>query len=839
MAAGSGPVGLRDSSSPVDSEVIAKGAAHFTAGQYAEALALVDDALTRTPDDATLLFARGSTLFAWGRFYEALQSLQHAREAGMGDLDLHIQLGWTCFNLQRLTEAEMHFRNAVAAEPDSEEAYVALANVLETRGTLSAQAAEFEEGLSRWPENYNAVMLLGACRFHKGDRAGGTSTFRQAISIDPTRSQAWSNLGVALGHDERFEEGLEALRRAFEIDAANGSSENVLNFATVLREDDRHAEALNLLERDLAGNPDPREHWLRSVLLLEAGRFTEGWAEHEFRWMKEPLVSSRWALRRPVWEGQDLSGKTILLHAEQGFGDAIQFIRYARLLKDRGARVVFAAFNDFPEISRDFDDVDEVRVDGSVLDFDFHIPLLSLPRVLGTTLASIPSHVPYVKARASYLERWSQRIQSTQKLKVGLVWAGNPKHVRDRMRSLQLAQLTSLGRIADLQLYSLQKSATAADEIAASGLDLVDLGQHFDNFCDTAAAIHLLDLVISVDTSVAHLAGALGKPVWLMIPKPADWRWLLEGDRTPWYPTMRLFRQPERNRWDCVVENIESSLRELASSRDRTMLTRMHDIAPAGGPIGTTARVEPYRVNDQARLCDVNETRYGIVQYPPQGAMAESLRHYGEYRHAEIELMARFIKPGAFVLEADCGAGVVSLFLAAAVGETGHVIAYEDDRLLHQLARQNLSANRVGNVTLLERRLGTAPPLSSSRGNGASDPIACRADSIDGLRLTRLDSIRINWGSSASCILTGGSETLWRLRPWLFIAVEGEGQTRGLARVARDHGYQCWRFCAPLFNPENYNCRADDVFVEQNAHGLVCIPEEVDMDVDLKGCTQL
>jgi hypothetical protein len=627
------------------------------------------------------------------------------------------------------------------------------------------------------------------------------------------------------------------LRHAFEIDQQHGSSESVLNYATVLREDDRHAEALELLEQDLLHNPDPREHWLRSVLLLEAGRFVEGWREHEFRWMREPLVASRITTRRPVWDGQDLRGKTIVLHAEQGLGDAIQFIRYARLLKARGARVVFDAFKDFFEISHDFADIDEVRVACPTGDYDYHAPLLSLPRAFGTTVASIPAHVPYVRVRPAHKERWARRIADSAKLKVGLVWAGNPRHVRDRMRSLSLAQLACLAGIDGIQLYSLQKGATAAAELTASGLDIVDLAQDFVDFCDTAAAISHLDLVISVDTSVAHLAGALAKPVWLMIPKPADWRWLLEGDSTPWYPTMRIFRQPERGRWDILVEDIARSLEQAVQDREQALQCPRDD-----GSSGTTSASQAASYSEhepgvhEAARCGVQEARYGIVQYPPNGLMAQSVRHYGEYRQAELDLLRRFIKPGSWVLEACCGAGAATLFLANAVTEAGHVVAYEDDQLLHQLARQNLAANRVRNVTLLRRRLGARPsPVLSDDVNAN----AGHADSVDGLRLAQLDWMMINASAAASAILAGASETLWRLRPWLFVVIEREGQAPEIARTARDCGYQAWQHTAPLFSPANYNCRSDNIFPGEHAHGLFCIPEEFDVDVNLDGCLPL
>jgi tetratricopeptide (TPR) repeat protein len=804
---------------------IAQGSAHFKAGRLAETLAIVDQGLVEAPEDGTLLFARASTLFAWGRFAEALESFRRASDVGLSHFDLDMQLGWTYMRLGRAADAEAHFRKAVATEPESESAWIALANALESRGALAAEAHRFVDVLSRWPQNYDAVMLLAACRAHLGDQDGSTAEFRRVVELNPTRSRGWSNLGVALGWREQYEEGLQALRRAFDIDRSNGTTDTLQNLATALREEGHFDEAMNLLDEILQDKPDANALWLRSVMLLEAGRLAEGWVQHEFRWMREPLASVRWTLRRPVWDGQDLRGKTVMLHAEQGFGDAIQFIRYARMLKQCGARVIFDAFRDFAEISHDFDDVDEVAQDGAMPDFDYHIPLLSLPRVLGTTLSSIPAHVPYLRVRPERSERWAGSIGEGNKLKVGLVWAGNPKHVRDGMRSIPLARFARLARIEGVQLYSLQKGDRAVDQIASSGVDIIDLASEFDDFCDTAAAIGHLDLVISVDTSVAHLAGALAKPVWTMIAEPADWRWLTNGDRTPWYPTMRLFRQQKRNRWDSVIEDVESALQELAATRcpGDTQSSRTLDSVPVWD--GCETRLADACEAEPLRLCRVAETRYGILQYSPKDrVVAESLRYYGEYLQPQLALLGRFMRPGSWVVDARAGIGIDTLFMAECAGAQGHVLAYEPDAYYHQIIAQNLAANRVKNVTLLHRTVAGPTDSRSS--------IDVPADTVDGLRLSRLDWIRMKSGDCID-VLSGARDTLWRLRPWLFVAGETFDQIEQCKEAVRDYGYQSRPLSTPLFSAQNYNRRCDDIFAGDSALSLLCIPEEIEVDIEL------
>ncbi|HEV2170938.1 MAG TPA: tetratricopeptide repeat protein, partial [Candidatus Binatus sp.] len=522
---------------------IAEGAALFSEARFAEALAVTDRALEKSPRYPDLLFARGSVLFGWGRHVEAYESYRRAAGAGLDHPDLDMQLGWSCVSVGRLDDAEVHFRKGVAAAPDSLTAYVALVNVLEMRGTLASCASEMASGLSRWPDDYDAMNFLGGCKLHQADREGAIEAFRRATVIDPARPRAWINLGTALDWATSLPEALAAFERAYELEAADGiTGDSFVNLAVALREQGRRAEAVDLLRRSLARNPDVKGHVLYSMILLEMGWFEEGWLQHEFRWLKEPLRSIRWTIRRPQWSGQDLQGKTIVLHAEQGFGDAIQFIRYAPMLKSMGARVLFDPFRGFDAISTSFDGLDEVLRDGNMPDFDFHLPLLSLPRVFGADATSIPSRIPYLRTQPTYLDKWLPRIVAPGKVKVGIVWAGNPKHPRDYQRSVPVSMLASLRSVEGVQFYSLQKGPISL----ASPLDVVDLGPELDDYCDTAAIVSMLDLVISVDTSVAHLAGALGKLVWLMVPTPPDWRWLLEGERTAWYPTMLLFRQKER-----------------------------------------------------------------------------------------------------------------------------------------------------------------------------------------------------------------------------------------------------------------------------------------------------
>ena len=270
---------------------------------------------------------------------------------------------------------------------------------------------------------------------------------------------------------------------------------------------------------------------------------------------------------QPRWKGEDLNGRTVLLYAEQGFGDTIQFIRYAPLVKQRGGRVMFVCMPEVAPLLVNFAGVDEMVPQGTLPPFHLHCPLLSLPMIFNTRVETIPASVPYLKADPRLSEQWSMKLQSRPgRLKVGLAWAGRPTHADDARRSMRLAQLAPLAQVKGVTFFSLQKGEAAAESARApAGMDLIDCAADLHDFADTAALVSQLDLVVAVDTAVAHLAGAMGKPVWVLLPFKPDWRWLLDRNDTPWYPTMRLFRQGGKREWDGVTEEVAKVLHDWSS----------------------------------------------------------------------------------------------------------------------------------------------------------------------------------------------------------------------------------------------------------------------------------
>ncbi|HQU42170.1 MAG TPA: tetratricopeptide repeat protein, partial [Pirellulales bacterium] len=374
-------------------------------------------------------------------------------------------------------------------------------------------------------------------------------------------AEAHGGLALALSRQDNLDGALESYREALRLrpDVAGDH----VNMGFILSELGRRSEALACYDRALAldpGMPDARTN--RAYLLLLEGKLAEGWAEYEWRW-KRPELPER-PFPQPLWDGSPLDGKTIMLHAEQGFGDTLHFIRYARLVHERGGRVIVVCQRPLVALLSRCEAVEQVLAHGDPLPpFDVHAPLLSLPRIFGTTLANIPGDVPYIQGEPRTVARWRDELGGVSDFKIGIAWQGSRAHRGDHGRSMPLSYFAPLAAISGVRLYSLQKNDGQEQLGQVSfGERIVDLSPRLESFDDTAAAMEHLDLVICCDTSVAHLAGALARPVWVAVATVPDWRWLLDRDDTPWYPTMRLFRQHRRGDWHDVFARITSALAE-------------------------------------------------------------------------------------------------------------------------------------------------------------------------------------------------------------------------------------------------------------------------------------
>ncbi len=790
-------------------------------------------------------------MFAWGRFREARDAFDKATASGTRNVALHLQLGWSCYYTGKLDEGEAWMRQVVASDPGNWQAHFVLGAIHQARRKLDEALASYARGMELHPGDVQAYVMSGICKLEQGDHSAAEVLFRRAIAIDDRSAIAWANLGAALGSEDRFDVALEAFERAVRLEQEGSDAcDSFVNFATNLREAGRTKEAFALYEQNLVQRPSVTGLGDYALALLTDGQLTQGWALYEFRWLKEPFLSLRPRFPRPVWAGQDLDGKTILLLGEQGFGDIIQFIRYAPLLKRLGATVFLQLRSGLESLAASFPGVDRVfDRDAPLPPFDFHLHLMSLPGVFGTELASIPADIPYLRADSARSDRWAGRLTAAGKLKVGLVWAGNPTHARDRLRSMSLGQLAPLLKIDGARFYSLQKGPAAAqiETLHLSDDDLVNLGPVLDDFSDAAAVLSEMDLVVCVDTAIAHLAGALGKTVWLLVPQFSDFRWLEGRGDSPWYPTMRLFRQSRRGEWDDVVERVTTALAERVRAGE-TGVTAPATSRPASPTLPFARPRAEAMAGHRPGFSAIAECRDGIVQYlPDEEFVGDSLGWYGEYLQPQLDLLGRLVRPGATILEAGAGIGAHALSLAANAGESGHLFLYESRPVVQRILRQNLGANRITNVTVMRRSLegprasdtksGVArPPSRDASGMGAAAKLT---ETLDELQLERLDWLKMNSTVAALAVLDGAAETLWRLRPLLFVAVADQLSMAALAARAREFGYRCWQMETPLFNPKNFNRRETDIFAGRAARALLAVPEEIDVDVALEGCIEL
>ncbi|CAK0764348.1 putative UDP-N-acetylglucosamine--peptide N-acetylglucosaminyltransferase SPINDLY [Azospirillaceae bacterium] len=442
------------------------------------------------------------------------------------------EYGLFCISKQRYVDAIAMFEILAPRTPKNISVHYNLALALQRAGRLEEAKESLEYVLAQDPSFYNAFNDLGAVLYLMGRFDEAEQTLKYCLKMDPGNVNAMGNLSVVLRSLGRIEEALENSRYAL----------------TILPE-------------------SPELHWNLSILMLISENFTEGWPEFEWRWRLAGFPSPKRNFTQPQWGGEPLNGKTILIHAEQGFGDTIHFIRYVPLVAARGGRVILEIQPQLRELCRCIPGVVEMRNWGDPQpQCDLQIPMLSLPLVLGVSTNAVLVGCPYITPSPAVLERWSQRLpRSTSPnappLRVGVVWAGSVIHTNNRNRSLSLAALAPLWRIPNIEFYSLQKGEAVYDLYSLSNdFPCVNLDPHLTDFAETAGAIAQLDLVITVDTAVAHLVGAMKRPIWCLLPMPPDWRWLLEREDTPYYPTMRLFRQRKGGAWDDVIERTAQAL---------------------------------------------------------------------------------------------------------------------------------------------------------------------------------------------------------------------------------------------------------------------------------------
>ena len=464
----------------------------------------------------------------------------------------------------RLTEAEPFYHRAVALDPDFKEAWMNLGLVILSRGGLDEALSCQRQALRIAPESADAQNNLGMVHYAQGNIVEAENCFRSALRLHPDHANATLNLGSTRQILNHVKEADALFRRALTLGVDSARAKN--NLALALLEQVRPEEAELFCREALAIRPDyPEARANLALALLKMGRLHEGWREYESRWQVEAISAPAPVLSQPRWTGQELSGETVLLYAEQGFGDTLQFCRYAPMVAAAGGRVIFVVPKALRRIMATLDGVAEVFTEEATVlpAFDYHCPLLSLPFAFDTTMATIPAPASYLRADPS---PWADFLGELPGLKVGLVWAGKSRTVQphaaaiDKRRSMRLTDMAPLLSVPGCSFVSLQLGPPASQTQGRPGLH--DVSHRMTDWADTANLIAGLDLVIAVDTAVVHLAGALGKPVWMLNRFDSCWRWFQHRDDTPWYPTMRQFRQTSRGDWAGVIDRARNALIE-------------------------------------------------------------------------------------------------------------------------------------------------------------------------------------------------------------------------------------------------------------------------------------
>ena len=513
-----------------------QAAALFSQGRLDEAALMLTYSLQLSEENADAHVQLGNICVRRERFDEAISQYQQALRINPNLFAAHYILAIALHDKGRFGEAETHFRHAVRLNPDFAQAHLSLAVSLLAREHLDEAETSCREALRLKPDLADAYVNLGSVFQHRGKLTDAATAYQRALSLNPNLAEAWQNLGMVRKHQGNFD------------------------------------IAMTCIENSLRLKPDfPLAKWNRAVLLLLSGDLARGFPEYDIRWTLGNFGQRHFSV--PLWDGSPLDGRTILLYAEQGLGDTIQFVRFVPHVRERGGRIILQCQPALLGLLKDSPGVDRVEVQGQPFTgYQVHAPVLSLPGIIGTTLTTVPANVPYLHADIRLVQHWRIQLQPAEGLKIGIAWQGNPSYLEDSRRSFRLTQFEALARIDGVRLISLQKGPGADQLDNLNGkFPVVNLSDKLDEasgpFMDTAAIMKCLDLVITSDTVIAHLAGALGITVWVALPFVPDWRWMLEREDSPWYPSMRLFRQRNPGDWDEVFERVGEALANVMEAK--------------------------------------------------------------------------------------------------------------------------------------------------------------------------------------------------------------------------------------------------------------------------------
>jgi len=526
-----------------------------------EAVTCFEKALGIKPENPELLSHLAVATYHQGDRPKAAALYQRALAIDPQNSDAVHNLGRILFEDGGLEAALPLIAQALQLKPDNPHTHLMLGTIYSAQGKDGRAVTHFRKVLEFQPENIDTLISLGNLLRKAGRSDEACAIYQKIVNLRPTDVVSHINLGT-LYHDlGQFENALAQYEHVLHLQPQNVDA--LISRASLLIELDRPNDATASYHHALQLQPDQLDAaWGKAVAHLMLGEYAEGWQLYETRHLQIPPPFTS-----PSWNGADISGKRLLIWGEQGLGDVLQFIRYAELCKKRGAKIIVQCRPPLQRLLKNSPFIDAVVVSATAQDFDEHISVMSLPHIFKTTLDTIPQNIPYLFVSDEARRKWSPRFMGVTDYKIGLVWAGNPRrglidaHITDRQRSLSLEHMLPLLDVSGCRFYSLQKGETEKD-IDRLGLRdrLTDYMQDVEDMMDTAAIIENLDLVLSVDTSVVHLAGGLGKPVWVLSRFGGCWRWLRNIEQNPWYPTLRIFGQPSPGDWTKCIEKIQQAL---------------------------------------------------------------------------------------------------------------------------------------------------------------------------------------------------------------------------------------------------------------------------------------
>ena len=537
------------------------------AGQYEKSVQWMGESLALHPndDDPDTLNSLAKAFLEQGQIPAAHRCYQRLVELLPQSAKAHLRLGTALERLGDWEAAAVSYGRALVLQPDSPDIYGSLGRLKCRQGAFGEAVESCRRALVLAPHRHEIYNLLGYALVNVGDYGAAVEVYRRALALKPGSAYAVFGLGYLFERRGDLDSAAESYRLVLKLDSRLVDAHLHLGIIHFLQGDLGKAVECFERVRELAPDCTEARTFLGHIHLLQ-GNFSLGWSEHEYRWSTPHFLRDRRKLLQPLWRGEPLEGSRILLHAEQGLGDTLQFVRYVPLVAARGGNVVLEVqprLHRLLALTPGAGDV--IRRGEAPPEVDWQCPLLSLPLAFATNANSIPAQIPYVHPDPAHVAAWGRRLRGNS-LRIGLVWGGSPTFPHERWRSIPLEQLAPLTNLEGTTFYSLQMGASASQvKQLGARVRIIDLQNEQRDFADTAAIVANLGLVISIDTSVAHLAGAMGKPVWVLLHKSPDWRWLLEREDSPWYPTARLFRQSTLGNWQDVVARIERELRELVA----------------------------------------------------------------------------------------------------------------------------------------------------------------------------------------------------------------------------------------------------------------------------------